>query len=245
VVSYPQRVISLVPSLTEYLLDLGMAERLIGRTRFCIHPADRVDTIPHLGGTKNPKIEAIREAKPELVVLNKEENRREDVEAIAGFAPILLTDIVTLEQALEAMIDIGEAVGLQAQAGEMVARIRKAIPLKEAYEPLKAAYLIWRRPWMAAGKHTYIDDMMDHFGLINVVDEARYPVLELEKLKTLKPDLILLSSEPYPFKEKHIAELEAACPASRIMLVDGEWFSWYGSRMIPALNGLKEWRSSL
>jgi len=244
-VNHPQRVISLVPSLTEYLIDLGMAERLIGRTRFCIHPKDRVDAIPHFGGTKNPKIEAIRKAKPDLVILNKEENRREDVEAIAEFAPILLTDILTIEQALSAMIDIGEAVGLRAQAGEIVAEIRSAIPRKEAYEPLRAAYLIWRRPWMAAGKNTYIDDMMKLFGLSNVIDELRYPVLELEKLTALKPELILLSSEPYPFKEKHIAELEAACPTSKVMLVDGEWFSWYGSRMIPALSGLKEWRSSL
>lgn len=243
--STPQRVISLVPSLTEYLFDLGMAERLVGRTRFCIHPKSQVDAIPHFGGTKNPKIEAIRKAQPDLVILNKEENRREDVEAITTFAPILLSDIATIEQALEAMMEIGEAVGRAAQAGEIVAKIRSTIPRKESYVPMRAAYLIWRRPWMAAGKETYIDDMMAHFGLMNVAEEPRYPVLELEFLAEQKPELILLSSEPYPFKEKHIAELEAACPGSRVMLVDGEWFSWYGSRMIPAMKGLKEWRSSL
>lgn len=240
------RIISLVPSLTELLFGLGLEEEIIGRTRFCYHPETKVGNVQTLGGTKNPKIEEILRLKPDLVIANKEENRKEDIDALQEKVPVLLTEIDTVEDAFLAIHDIGKTTGKEAEAFKFIEKCQQELENVEFEYPLRVAYLIWRNPWMVAARNTYIDDVLSKWGLNNVfADQKRYPEIGLDDLKKKYPDLILLSSEPYPFKEKHIEEIREHLPAARIQLVDGEWFSWYGSRMLPSFKALNHWRSEL
>ncbi len=240
------RIVSLVPSLTELLFDLGLREELIGRTRFCIHPEDEVESVRIVGGTKNPDLEKIHELQPDLIIANREENRKEDVEALMNNFNVLLTDISTIKDAFLAIHDVGEATGRSKQARELIAQCQQEMEDISYAHELNVAYFIWRQPWMVAGGGTYIDDVLKRWGLKNVYsDAARYPEIEEADLRKRYPDLILLSSEPYPFKDKHLEELREICPAADIQLVDGEWFSWYGSRMLPAFRALNAWRKGL
>ncbi|MBO6792910.1 MAG: ABC transporter substrate-binding protein [Balneolaceae bacterium] len=242
----PKRIISLVPSLTELLFDLGLMDGVIGRTRFCIHPAEKVQNVDIIGGTKNPRIDKIRDLKPDLVIANKEENRKEDVEAIQEFSEVIVTDISTIEDALFAMHHIANRVNADEKGTKLIEQILSILPEPNRFSEINAAYFMWKDPWMSVGGDTYIHDVMQTFGLRNVFqDSERYPTITLDQLKSANPELILLSSEPYPFKEKHIAELKEILPNSNIQLVDGEWFSWYGSRMLPSFKELSKWRNQL
>ncbi|MFA5669842.1 MAG: helical backbone metal receptor [Balneolaceae bacterium] len=237
------KIISLVPSLTELIIDLGLANRLIGRTRFCIHPADVVDEIAIIGGTKNPNIEKIKALQPDFILANKEENRQEDIEELQKDCYVHLTEIDTIEDALIAIIEIGTQLGAKEKAEDLVQQIQNTLSQKEDYKPLRTAYFIWKEPWMVAGSNTYIHEIMKEWNLENIFsNQSRYPEIDLSILKDDSPNLIILSSEPYPFKEKHIAEVQKFCPNSQIVLLDGEWFSWYGSRMVHSFNALNEWR---
>ena len=241
-----QRIISLVPSLTELIIDLGLRDRLIGRTRFCIHPKDEIADVPIVGGTKRANLEKIRDLQPDYILTNKEENTKEDVEALQDEFHVVLTEIDTVEDALLAIYEIGQDLEVADRADQLIQNIQSLIQQIPDQRELTAAYFIWREPWMVAGKGTYIHDVMSKWGIRNVFgDQPRYPTVELSELKKAYPDLVLLSSEPYPSKEKHIEEIREAYPAANILLVDGEWFSWYGSRMIPAFEGLNAWRASL
>lgn len=240
------RIISLVPSLTELIIDLGLKDRLAGRTRFCIHPAEEVKDIPIIGGTKKANMEKIRAINPDYILTNKEENTKADIEALREEFHVALTEIDTVEDALLAIYEIGGDLEASAEAGKLISKINELLDSIPQERPQTAAYFIWREPWMVTGRGTYIHDVLEKWGLKNVFgDTPRYPTIQLTELKKAYPDLILLSSEPYPFKEKHIEEIREACPAAQIMLVDGEWFSWYGSRMIPAFKGLNDWRAAL
>lgn len=237
---------SLVPSLTEFIADIGLEGSLVGRTKFCIHPESIRKNVPVMGGTKIPNIERIRKAAPDLVICNKEENRREDVEEISGFAKVEVTDISGIEDALRAMKYLGEIVGKGDGAKRIVVEAERQLSLRPSAKPLRAVYLIWRNPYMTIGNDTYIHDVMKHWGLENCFGHlTRYPELSPEAIRDANPDVILLSSEPYPFKEKHITEISGFAPQSKVMLVDGEWFSWYGSRMVEAFKGLNKWRGIL
>lgn len=240
------RIISLVPSLTELLFDLGLGPQVIGRTRFCIHPAEKVAEVPIIGGTKNPRIEKIQALNPDWVVANKEENNKADVEAIQAFCRVHITEINTVSEGLRAIGDIGRLFKRRSNAEHLIRQIESELDDIPRVEAKRAAYFIWRDPWMTAASGTYINDIMRRWGLENVYEsEDRYPETTLEELARRKPEMILLSSEPYPFKEKHIAEIKAHCPDATIELVDGEWFSWYGSRMLPAFAGLNKWRPAV
>jgi len=242
----PTKIVSLVPSLTELLFDLGLGYRVVGRTRFCIHPAGKVGDVPIIGGTKNPSIDKIRKLRPDLIIANKEENRPEDVMELEKDFKVMVTEISTIEEALFAIHDIGWACGVQEQAKEMIHNIQQHMEGVPDEEPLLAAYFIWRDPWMSVGRDTYIHSVMDHWKLENVyADELRYPKTTLYELSLKKPRLILLSSEPYPFKEKNIKEVGDVCPGSNIVLVNGEWFSWYGSRMLHAFRNLNIFRRAI
>lgn len=235
-------ILSLVPSLTELLFDLGLGAQVAGRTRFCIHPKNRVSEIPIIGGTKNPSLDKIRALKPSLIIANREENRREDVEALQDEFEVLITDIKTIEDALLAISEMGIASGAVAEAETLVNQIRNELDRTPDLPTKKTAYLIWREPWMSVGRDTYIHSVMEQWNLKNIFsDRVRYPETSLVELEALQPDLILLSSEPYPFKEKHLEEVKAVCSFSEICLVDGEWFSWYGSRMLPSFKRLNHW----
>lgn len=235
----PKRIISLVPSQTELLYQLGLTQEVVGQTLFCIHPADMHQTKPRIGGTKNVKMDVIAQLQPDLIIGNKEENTQADVMQLMDKYPVWMSDIKTLDDALTMITSIGQLVGKPTEANEMAQIIQQRFNgfRVDASKPTSALYLIWRKPWMAAGDDTFITDMMQRLGLQNVAlqQPSRYPELTSEKIAELNPNVILLSSEPYPFKEKHFAELQALCPQAKILLVDGELFSWYGSRLLHSV----------
>ena len=239
-----KRIVSLVPSLTELLIDLGLEKEVIGRTRFCIHPSSKIDDIPIIGGTKNPNIAKIRKLKPDFVLANLEENRKEDVEELQKFTQVEVTNINTISEALDTISDLGKKFGKEEKSISLVSKIKKVISQKPEPKLVRTAYFIWRNPWMVAANYTYINDVMQEYGLLNVFsDHTRYPEINLHQLQKKSPELILLSSEPYPFKQKHIIEIQSVCPNCHIELIDGEWFSWYGSRMLSSFTNLHHWRN--
>jgi len=240
------KIVSLVPSLTELLIDLGLEEQLVGRTRFCIHPEETVQNIKIIGGTKNPNLEKINDLSPDLIVANKEENRKEDVQELESIAEVIVTDISTIEDALVEIKRIGDKTGRSQAADDIISKTTGVLDQRPKPRPLTTAYFIWKDPWMTVGNDTYIHDVLNMYGMTNVFqDRQRYPSTSLKELTELSPEIILLSSEPYPFKEKHIQEIKQHCPDAKIKLVEGEWFSWYGSRMTPSFKALNEWRTHL
>jgi len=244
--SKPLSIISLVPSLTELLFDLGVGGQLIGRTRFCVHPEGKIESVPIIGGTKNPRIDKIQEISPDLIIANKEENRKEDIEALSSVAEIMVTEIETIEDALLTIYDIGRKCGAEGKAASLISDIRSELGQIPDEPVQRAAYLIWREPWMTVGSDTYIHSVMKNWKLENVYGgQRRYPKTSLKELHQKNPELILLSSEPYPFKEKHKKEIEEACPNAQVLLVDGEWFSWYGSRMLHSFRNLNTFRKAV
>ncbi|MDR3695068.1 helical backbone metal receptor [Mucilaginibacter sp.] len=233
--SVPKRIISVVPSQTELLFYLGLDEAIVGITKFCIHPEDKVKNVEKIGGTKQLDIEKIKALKPDLVIANKEENERSQIEELMNFCPVWISDIFTLADALDMVERVGELTGKGPEAKILSNKITQQFSLLTIQRSnLKTAYFIWRKPYMVAGKNTFIDRMLDYCGLINVFEQNRYLEVDAKSIIEANPDLILLSSEPYPFKEKHITELKAIVPNAIIRLVDGEMFSWYGSRLLNA-----------
>ncbi len=225
-------ILSLVPSLTELLCDLGLRDRLVGCTRFCVHPAGLRERVTVVGGTKDVDLAKVRALAPALVVASKEENVREQVEAIEGFCEVLLTDIQTLADARGVIHALGERFGVSPVAEGIIAANEHTIT--QLHQPNRgpALYLIWRKPYMAAAGDTYIHSVMAALGYENVLAKAvRYPTLTPTEMTRLAPKHVLLSSEPYPFRERHLAEVRALCPGAEVTLVDGELFSWYGSRL--------------
>ena len=230
----PRRIVSLVPSQTELLADLGLDDEVVGLTRFCVHPAGWKAAKTIIGGTKNVDVARVRGLAPDLVIANKEENVREQVEALAAVCPVYVTDVADVADALAMIRAVGALVGRPARAGRLADEIEAgfdALPPAPP-RPESALYLIWRDPWMTVGRDTIIADVMGRGGWTNAAaDRDRYPVLTDDEVRALAPEVVLLSSEPYPFREKHVAEVQALVPGARVALVDGEAFSWYGSRL--------------
>lgn len=233
----PRRIVSLVPSQTELLHHLGLDEAVVGITRFCVHPQQWFREKPRVGGTKQLHLDRIAALQPDLVIANREENDKEQVTALMQQFPVWTSDIHTLAEALQMIGAIGDITGRSERALQLVQEIRQAFAelennLHVTGPPVRTAYLIWQDPWMAAGGDTFINGMMEACGLENVFAHLpRYPVIQLEQLQDAGCGLVLLSSEPYPFREKHLAALQPALPGTRILLADGEMFSWYGSRL--------------
>lgn len=241
-----QNIVSLVPSLTELLFDLGLGDQVVGRTRFCIHPESDVESVPIIGGTKNPRIDKIQSIKPDLIIANHEENRKEDVEELQKDFEVMVTEISTIEEALFGIHQIGKRCDVLDQANELINAVQRDFDERPDEPTLSVAYLIWKNPWMTVGGDTYVHSVLSEWNLVNVFgDNRRYPKISLEQMNDLQPDVILLSSEPFPFKEKHIQEISEACPGSSVLLVDGEWFSWYGSRMLISFKKLNSFRSAI
>ena len=241
----PQRIISLVPSQTELLFDLGLAQKIVGVTKFCIHPQAQCKQTTKVGGTKKFNFEAIASLKPDLIIGNKEENYKEGIEALEQDYPVWMSDIFDLQDALRMMQEVGKLTHTEARANNLVAEVSRGFEkLAQTIvnaQPRKVAYFIWRNPMMGVGANTFIDEMIQLCGWQNVLEnEARYPEISPVQLKELNPDLILLSSEPYPFKDKHLQEFQDICPEAQVLLVDGEMFSWYGSRLKQAPGYLSE-----
>lgn len=228
-----KRIISLVPSQTELLYDLGLDQEVVGITKFCVHPPHWLKEKPIIGGTKKFHFETIDRLQPDLIIGNKEENYREGIELLQKKYPVWMSEIVTLDDALSMIFSVSEIAGKQSSGASIVERIRKSF---EEMEPTKSSvlYVIWKKPWMGTGKGTFINSMLEIIGLENVLQSERYPELTEGEIKELNPEVLLLSSEPYPFQEEHIEELKRIVPRSKIILVDGEMFSWYGSRLLKA-----------
>ncbi len=232
----PRRIVSLVPSQTELLHYLGLDAITFGITKFCAHPASWQVSKTIIGGTKNLKMEKINKLQPDLVIANKEENVKEQVEALAQNYPVWLTDVNSLTDALQMILDIGALTNTCVKAQNLTKKISddfSTIPLNEPVIP--AAYLIWRNPYMTIGGDTFIHDMMSRCGLQNIfAHKKRYPEISIAEINDCDCRLLLLSTEPYPFNQTHIKELEFLLPGTKILLADGEIFSWYGSRLLNA-----------
>ena len=242
----PRRIVSLVPSLTETLIAFGCGDRIVGRTRYCVEPRDVVDTIETVGGTKNPDIERILALEPDLVVLNKEENRREDAQALIGRGiPVLVTHPRSVEDAASMLEDLGRAVGAVESAAALTDACRRALEEARAYArrraPIRVFCPIWRNPWMTFRTSTYIGSVLASVGLENVFDdEGSSDFFTIEIADALARDLqvILLPDEPYVFRRKHGEELRTLGAKAQILYVDGRDLSWYGPRVPYALERL-------
>ena len=239
----PKRIISIVPSQSELLFDLGLNEEVIGITKFCIHPIEKFAVRTKVGGTKKLKIDTIRALNPDLIIGNKEENTRSEIELLMEEFPVWMSDITNLEDAVTTIDQIGTLVNRAPEASYLNHLIQAGFADLQTLAVTKninktVAYLIWKDPYLTAGHDTFIDDILRKIGLTNVITQSRYPEIDLEALKSHNPQFIFLSSEPYPFKTKHIEEIQLAIPSAKVMLVDGEMFSWYGSRLVKAINYL-------
>ena len=236
-----RRIVSLVPSQTELLHSLGLEEEVVGITKFCVHPAHWRKEKTIIGGTKQFHLERIRALRPDLIIGNKEENYQEGIEALEKEFPVWMSDIYSLEDALQMMESIGELCGRKEKSGQIVQMISDEFKQLAPLPELSGLYFIWRKPYMAVGSNTFIDEMMGLCGFRNTLSEqSRYPELSAEEIRELNPRLVLLSSEPYPFKEKHRMEIQNLCPEAEVLLVDGEMFSWYGSRLCKAVPYLQD-----
>lgn len=256
----PKRIVSLVPSQTELLFSLGLDEEVIAITKFCIHPQSWFRKKQRIGGTKTVKADVVKALQPDLIIANKEENVKEQIEELKQIAPVWVSDIKTLDDAMEMIISVGKLVDRKDRADELVGEIKEAFKqIEPLSEKLNIAYLIWKDPYMAVGGDTFIHDMLSRCGFTNIFKNInRYPEVSINEfsinnsqkpiintlssvnshlstinyLSTENCQLLLLSSEPYPFKQKHLDELQTLLPFSKIILVDGEMFSWYGSRLL-------------
>jgi ABC-type Fe3+-hydroxamate transport system substrate-binding protein len=226
----PKRIVSLVPSQTELLVDLGLRERIVGVTKFCIHPKGLKKEKTVIGGTKNFHFDKIDALNPNLIIGNKEENYQEGIERLASKYPVWMSDIYTLEDAYRMIQEIGEITDSSIKASKIISQIKQGLEKGFKFKG-SAVYLIWKDPLISVGSNTFIDSMLDLAGFKNLIKQTRYPEIDLEEIMKMNPDFLLLSSEPYPFKESHITFFQERLPNSRILIVDGELFSWYGSRL--------------
>jgi len=234
----PTRIVSLVPSLTELLIDLGLDDALCGITKFCIHPKDLRKTKTVVGGTKQVDFDKIRALNPDFILTNKEENTAKMIEELAKITTVYVSDIVTLADMNACIIDIGLLCDQGEKSTQLVEEIQTGIVdfrnfIKDKPRR-KVAYFIWHNPWMVVGQDNFINSLLALNKFDNIIRAKRYPQIELAHLQQTPLDSILLSSEPYPFTQEH-ASLFSAINNAKVMLVDGEYFSWYGSRFVKAL----------
>ncbi|AZA82750.1 cobalamin-binding protein [Chryseobacterium lactis] len=234
------KIVSLVPSITEALFDLGLTEHeIVGRTKFCIHPHDKIKNVPIIGGTKNINIEKIKALQPDLILANKEENVKEQVEALMDDFKVMVTNVETVEDNYYLLKNLGKLLGKEERAQLFNLKIYDVLNQAKLETSVKAAYLIWKNPYMTIGSDTFIHKILSEIGFENIFkDKTRYPIITPEDLAAA--DVIMLSSEPFPFKEKHIEELKVFYPDKKIMIVDGEAFSWYGTHIAKCENYFKE-----
>ncbi len=238
---HPMRIISLVPSQTELLYHLGLGDKIVAQTVFCVHPEDKFKSAVKVGGTKKIKYDKIDELKPDIIICNKEENTEEIVETLSQKYPVWVSDIKTVEDACNMIEQIGKIFNVHQAALQLSKDIQTAFSKFKIYRRFTCLYLIWRKPYMSVGNDTFIHHMLERGGFYNVLRHCdRYPELEEEAIMALNPELVFLSDEPYPFAEKHIKELQDMLPNAKIVLVDGELFSWYGNRLLNSQSYFNE-----
>ena len=243
----PRRIISLVPSQTELLFDLGLEKEVVGITKFCVHPEKWFREKSRVGGTKNVHPDRITALQPDLIIANKEENVKEQVEGLARQFPVWVSDVNTLPDAFEMMKSLGEITGRNEAAETLVTRISNRFSqLPTPNTKPQTAYLIWKDPYMTVGGDTFIHHLLETAGFCNLfAAQTRYPQITVEDLQHAGCQLLLLSSEPYPFSQKHVDELQKQLPGTTILLVDGEMFSWYGSRLLQAPSYFQKLRQQI
>lgn len=244
---FSERIVSVVPSQTELLFDLGLDEQVVGITKFCVHPRTWFETKVRVGGTKQLHLDKIRSLKPDLILANKEENVKEQIEMLSQEFNVWVSDINTLQDAMEMIADVGALTDRTIVSEDINKQIQANFNLGfEMKDKLSVCYLIWRDPYMTVGGDTFINDLLQHAGYENIFQEQkRYPVVSIEMIQKAAPKLLFLSSEPYPFQQKHIDELQPLLPRTMIVLVDGEYFSWYGSRLVHAGDYFKKLKAQI
>lgn len=243
----PERIICLVPSITELLVDLGLEQKIVGRTKFCIFPERIKSTIPEVGGTKQIRIKEIKALNPDLIIANKEENTKELVEELTKFVPVFVTNVQSVHGGLAMIEDIARLTNA-VNSGTLLINAIHQEQLKcskEEFPHRKILYLIWQNPYMTIGVDTFIYDMMKSINCESVIYDFRYPEIKESFLKKCDAEYIFLSSEPFPFKEKHVIEMKEKFPDKQIVLVDGSYFSWYGSRMMKAFKYFQKLNNKL
>ncbi|TVQ75830.1 MAG: cobalamin-binding protein [Flavobacteriales bacterium] len=228
-----KKIVSLVPSQTLLLADLDLDSEVVGITKFCVHPHEWRKKKTIIGGTKKIHHEKIHDLQPDLIIANKEENNREDIEALEQHYQVYVSEVEDLESSIRMIEDIGRMTGKLESAKKINEEIIRGFSkLKVSKKPESILYFIWKNPWMVAGNDTFISAMIEKCGWKNAAQQARYPTVTEADIQEINPEIVFLSSEPFPFKQKHIQELQNLLPQARIELVDGEMFSWYGSALV-------------
>jgi len=241
IITPPKRIISIVPSQTELLFYLGLSDNIVGVTKFCIHPNEYFKTKPFVGGTKQLNFDLLHSLNPDLIIANKEENTLSDILELQKHYPVWISDVNNLVDALDMIISIGMITDTEVKSQKLVTEIKAKFDSLLNQQKHTAAYLIWNEPMMVAANNTFINEMLSYAGFSNVFkNRVRYPVISEKDLSDQKPDFILLSSEPYPFKEKHKLYIEKIFPNSKVKIVDGEMFSWYGNRLLLSADYFKD-----
>jgi iron complex transport system substrate-binding protein len=247
----PKRIVSLVPSQTELLVDLELRNFIVGVTKFCVHPKDLKNTKNIVGGTKQVHVDKIRKLAPDVILCNKEENTPQMVEELEEIAPVHVSDVKSIDDSIELIREYGEIFEAREKAAEIAGRIMdlrsEFICLVKTKPVRKVAYFIWKNPWMVVGQNTFIDHLLrlNNFENVFSTSRSRYPEVVLEELKSKNPDHVFLSTEPYPFKEEDKEVFEKVVRKDCIHIVDGEYFSWYGSRLVAAFNYFPKLHSEL
>ncbi len=248
--STPKRIVSLVPSQTELLHDLGLEESIVGITKFCVHPFHLKSTKTIIGGTKKVKYDKILALQPDIIIANKEENTLEIVEELSQICPVWVTNVITIEDNQQMIQDFGELFNKRTESQKWINKINFAYQDFQNFiqdkTHKKVAYFIWANPYMVAGGDNFINELLKLNKFENIYDnnpkyEGRYPEIVIQKMRIQgDPDIVFLSSEPFPFKDKHAFELGRHTHHAMTVFVDGEMFSWYGSRLVKAFDYFKK-----
>lgn len=244
----PKRIVSLVPSQTELLFDLGLESSIVGITKFCVHPHHFISNKSLVGGTKQVHLDKIHALDPDIILCNKEENTQEMIEALEKIAPVHISDIYTIEDCLELISMYGTLFTVKSQAEELITAIKneqlKFQDFIKKQPKLKTVYFIWKNPWMIAANHTFINTLMSEAKFENYFQNLdRYPEIDLENDIDSNVEVIMLSTEPFPFKYEYVEAMKIKFPNAKVLLVDGELFSWYGSRLAKSFEYFKTLRS--
>jgi ABC-type Fe3+-hydroxamate transport system substrate-binding protein len=233
------RIVSLVPSVTETLFELGLDDQIIAITRFCRLPAEKVKLKPKVGGTKNPKLDDIVQLKPDVVIMDRDENRKQDAEFLKrNGIDVFATFPRSVEEGIQVIADLGKKFQVVEKANRMIEEIRQRMKMLTIHDRKRALILIWRNPYMTVNRDTYVHAISALFGFDNVFadHQERYPKLKHEEIVACKAEVVLMPDEPYPFRQRHVEELRAL--EAQFLLFDGTYITWPGYGMLRALREL-------
>lgn len=242
----PTRIISIVPSITELLYDLGLEDNIVGITSYCVHPFHFLATKKSVGGTKKVNLTRVKELLPDFIICNKEENTPEMVTALSEIAPVYVSDVNTIEDSLDLIQQLGNILSCRTEATNLISKINFKLDDFKLYikdkPSRKVAYFIWAKPWMVAANNTFINEILKLNKFENIYQNLdRYPTIPLEKIRfDGDPRIVLLPSEPFKFTDDHAFEIASYANRSMTVFTDGEYFSWYGSRLLKAFDYFKQ-----